>query len=101
VIFRGGDFCIQRHEVGVGWEDLKCDDAVGFVAYPGTNRVKVVRSGDQIMAYLNGQWQATVSDDTYTGPGQVGLVVGTSAGNADLRFDDYGVYPLACADQVQ
>jgi len=42
----------------------------------------------------------TVSDGTYTDAGQVGLVAGTDAGNADLRFDDYGVYPAWCADQV-
>ena len=95
-----GDYCIQRHDVGVGWQDLKCDAAVGFVPYPGTNRLKVVRSATMITAYFNGQWMATVSDGTYTDAGQVGLVAGTDAGNADLRFDHYGVYPAWCADQV-
>jgi len=50
-----GDYCIQRHDVGVGWQDLKRDAAGGFVPYPGTNRLKVVRSGTMITAYLNGQ----------------------------------------------
>jgi len=95
-----GDYCIQRHDAGVGWHELKCDAATGYIPYPGTNRLKVVRSGATITAYLNGRWLATVSDGAYTDAGQVGLVVGTDAGDADLRFDDYAVYPVSCADQV-
>jgi hypothetical protein len=100
VIIRNGSYCIQRHDAGVGWEDLKCDAASGYVPYPGTNVLKVVRDGAAITAYLNGHLMASVDDSTFSGAGQVGLVVGTSAGNADLRFDNYAVYSLACAPQV-
>jgi hypothetical protein len=73
---------------------------MGYLPYPATNRLKVVRSGATITAYLNGQWLASVSDGSYMGSLQVGLSAGTDAGNADLRFDAYGVYPVSCADQV-
>jgi predicted GH43/DUF377 family glycosyl hydrolase len=100
MVVRNGDYCIQRHDAGVGWEDLRCGAAVGYAPYPGTNTLKVVRDGAAITAYLNGGLLASVNDSTYSGEGQVGLVVGTSAGNADVRFDDYIVYPLACAPVV-
>jgi predicted GH43/DUF377 family glycosyl hydrolase len=100
MIRRDGDYCVQRHDAADGWHQLKCDEAMGYLPYPATNRLKVVRSGATITAYLNGQWLASVSDGSYMGSLQVGLSAGTDAGNADLRFDAYGVYPVSCADQV-
>jgi predicted GH43/DUF377 family glycosyl hydrolase len=96
-VSRDGSWAIQRHGSS-GYHDLAQGAAASYQPYPGTNRLKVVRSGAAIMAYLNGQWLATVSDGNYMGSLWVGLVAGTDAGNADVRFDDYAIYPVSCGD---
>jgi predicted GH43/DUF377 family glycosyl hydrolase len=97
---RDGHYCIQRHETSSGWITLSCGAAPGYLPYPATNELKVVRDGSAITAYLNGQFVATVYDNNYQGSLRVGLSAGTAAGGADLRFDDYGVYPLGCSDLI-
>jgi len=97
---RSGSYCIQRHGTSSGWADLRCGTATGYLPYPAANRLKVARNGPAITAYLNGQFLATVSDSSYLGSLGVGLSVGSGAGSADFRFDDYGIYPASCADQV-
>jgi hypothetical protein len=97
---RNGLYCIQRHVAGSGWVDLKCDTATGYLPYPATNRLKVVRDGSAITAYINGQFLATVSDGNYLGSLRVGLSAGSGTNSADLRFDDYGIYPVSCTNEV-
>jgi hypothetical protein len=99
-VTRNGMYCIQRHVDGSGWVALKCDTATGYLPYPATNRLKVVRDGSAITAYINGQFLATVSDSNYLGSLRVGLSAGSGTNSADLRFDDYGIYPVSCSDQV-
>lgn len=97
---RDGSYCIQRHAATSGWVTLKCGHATGYLPYPATNRLKVVRNGSAITAYINGQFLATVFDSNYVGSLRVGLSAGSGTSSADLRFDDYGIYPVSCNDQV-
>jgi hypothetical protein len=97
---RDGFYCIQRHVATSGWVTLNCGTATGYLPYPATNRLKVVRNGSAITAYINGQFLATVFDSNYVGSLRVGLSAGSGTHSADLRFDDYGIYPVGCNDQV-
>jgi hypothetical protein len=99
-VARDGMYCIQRHVATSGWVDLSCDAATGYLPYPSTNQLKVVRNGSAITAYINGQFLATVFDSNYVGSLRVGLSAGSGTHSADLRFDDYGIYPLSCNDEV-
>ncbi len=99
---RRGYYFIQRHTAGVaGWQTLSSGPAGSFLPYPATNRLKLVRNGASISAYLNGQPLATISDNTYIGSLRVGLSAGSSASNEDLRFDNFAIYSLRCAAQAQ
>jgi hypothetical protein len=102
VVQRNDRYCIRRHNSSSGWTDLSCATAAGFLAYPASNNhLKLVRNGSGITAYINGQFLATVSDSTYLGSLRVGLTAAAyTINNADVRFDNYGIYPLACSDQV-
>ena len=100
VVQRNGLYCIQRHVAGSGWVGLECGAATGYLPYPATNRLKVVRDGSTIAASINGQLLATVSDSSYLGSLRVGLSAGSGTNSADLRFDDYGIYSVSCREQV-
>ncbi len=100
MIRRDSGYCIQRSDQNSGWTDLQCGTAASYLPYPAANHLKVVRNGAAIAGYANGQLVGSVTDSTYLGSLRVGLDAGTSAGNADLRFDNYGIYPLSCSDKV-
>ena len=94
-----GYYCIQRHDEGSGWTSLKCDPAAGYAAYPASNRLKVIRNGSAITGYVNGHLAATVTDNTFTGSLRFGLSAGAAVKGADMRFDNYAIYSVACGGQ--
>jgi Zn-dependent metalloprotease len=60
-----------------------------------TNRLRAIRSGSQISVYVNGQFLATVNDNTFTGVLRVGLAAESfSEPNVDVRFDNFIACPL-------
>ena len=67
---------------------------------PGTasNHIRIDREGDSIKAYANGQLLASVTDGTYVGDRNLGLVVFSysSAPNIDIRFDNFTVNSPGC-----
>jgi len=96
---RNGGYCIQRHVAQSGWDNLICGAAPGYQPFPASNHMELLRHGEGITAYLNGEYVATVFDGHNLGNLHVGLSAGTAVGNADLRFDDYLVLPLqGCID---
>jgi hypothetical protein len=100
-VYRDGYSELLRHDHVGGWNVLAEGWAAGFAPYPASNRLKILRSGSTISAYVNDQPVATVTDSTYTGWRYVGVYAGTNtAANADIRFDDYGIYPVGCVGQV-
>jgi hypothetical protein len=61
------------------------------------NRLKIKRDGALIEAYANGALLASVSDGSYTGMRNVGLIVFTyDVPNVDVMFDNFGLYPVTC-----
>jgi hypothetical protein len=67
---------------------------------PGTasNHIRIDRGGDSIKAYANGHLLASVTDGTYVGDRNLGLVVFSSsaAPNIDIRFDNFTVNSPGC-----
>jgi len=61
------------------------------------NQLKIKRDGALIEAYANGALLASVSDGSYTGMREVGLIVFTyDVPNVDVMFDNFVVYPVTC-----
>jgi C1A family cysteine protease len=55
-----------------------------------SNHLCIVRSGDQIKAYINGQFVATVRNDSLMGLLRTGLIVGAGdTADVDVRFDNF------------
>ena len=100
VLTAGGFWAIQRRDGNSPWTALNSGTATGYLPYPATNRLKVVRAGSSITGYVNGVLAGTANDGTYTGSLRVGLSAGATYAGADVRFDNYGVYSAACAGQV-
>jgi hypothetical protein len=96
-IYADGSYEIWRRDSSNVWEtlwyDFSDDIKMGLVA----NRLKVVRQGNSISLYVNGNLIKTVSDNTYTGAGQLGFIVSSYDDDPfEVRFDDFTVYPLPC-----
>ncbi len=65
-----------------------------------TNRLRVVRVGQEIRAFINGHHIITVPDDTIMGSLRVGLVAGaTDLPNVDVRFDNFYAAPYASGSE--
>lgn len=55
-----------------------------------SNHLRIVRSGDQIKAYINGQFVTTARDDSLMGLLRAGLIVGAGdTPNVDVRLDNF------------
>ena len=67
--------------------------ASGFSSHIHTvtasNRLEVERNGSQIKAYANDQLLTSISDSSYTGLSQVGLLVSSYGSPVDVRFDNF------------
>jgi hypothetical protein len=96
-IFPNGTYEIWRGGYGASWRRLTNGSSGSINTGTAPNRLKVERNGSRIRAYANGQLLTSITDGTYTGQTQVGLIV-TSYGepNVDIRFDDFTVYPVTC-----
>lgn len=85
-----------------GWTMLDNGSSVYINQGTTSNRLSVVRDGNQIKTYVNGNLLSTIQDLTYSGLRHVGLAV--SSGNQadlDVRFDNFGVFPLHCEIPTQ
>lgn len=60
------------------------------------NRLKVIRTGTTISVYANNQPLTTISDNSFTGLGRIGLIAASSNSGLDARFDDFSLYPASC-----
>ncbi len=64
-------------------------------------RLKVVREGASIAAYVNGRRLTTVNDGSFTGLRRIGLrTYAPSDGARDIRFDNFSLYPASCGVSV-
>jgi hypothetical protein len=65
-----------------------------------TNRLRVVRVGQEIRTFINGHHIITVPDNTIMGSLRVGLVAGASdLPNVDVRFDNFYAAPHASGSE--
>jgi hypothetical protein len=86
-------------EGGEDWENI-----IGWTGSPhirtgpATNRLGVVCVGSTISLYVNGEYLDTAQDRTFT-EGEIGLIVGTFAGesHALFHFDNLHVYAPAAS----
>jgi len=91
-----GWFGLWRHFSVATWTAL-IDWQPSAAIHAGTqaNRLEVVRSGDSIRLYANGQWIGETTDDAYHGSG-IGLWAQRYSGDFDGRFDNLEVYTSTC-----
>ena len=78
-----------------GWHSLTGWIQSPFI-FPGsaTNHLRLEHQGSQIKAYINNNYVHTVTDSELAGLLRVGVIVGTSDPNCDVRFDNFAVYSL-------
>ena len=92
------EYNIWKYNNG-SWTDLKDWTYSSYInGGAGSNLLKIVRNGANIMVYANNYLLTTVSDGSYTGYGRVGLYVHTwssGPGNVDVRFDNFKVCGIA------
>lgn len=88
-------------EVGPGsyWAIYKLWDVLdsGYSSYitSGMNHLKIVRQGSQIEAYVNGHLLSTVTDSSFLGSREVGLVaLAPETATAHVYFDNFVVCPV-------
>jgi PKD repeat protein len=101
VLCRTGRVVFNLHNTNGSTTWLGSTYASSAVDYPATNRLKVVRDGSEIRAYVNGEWTMTVNDSTFPGSRWFGVSAGPGEQGSDIRFDNYAVYPLYCAGLVE
>lgn len=88
-------------ELGPGnyWAIYKLWDVLdsGYSSYitSGMNHLKIVRDGSLIEAYVNGHLLSTVTDSSFLGSREVGLVaLGGDTAPVDVYFDNFAVCPV-------
>ena len=81
-----------------GWSPLRSWTSSGHInGGTGWNRLKVIRSQDDIAIYVNDQHPTTIVDGSFTGLRRIGLVAyAFGSGPIDARFDDFALYPVSC-----
>jgi uncharacterized repeat protein (TIGR01451 family) len=95
-IDRDGSYGIRKYNNGT-WTALAVDTSAHINTGMATNRLKILRDGSLIEAYVNGHHLATVSDNSYDGLRYLGLIVSTyNEPNVDVHFDGFAVYPPSC-----
>ncbi|MBP7687344.1 MAG: hypothetical protein KA765_05535 [Thermoflexales bacterium] len=100
VLISNNSVSVWRYVNGL-WYTPQNWTSSNFIA-TGTNwnRLKVVRNGTLITVYINGQQLANLDDSMFVGLGRIGLVAESGDTAADLRFDDFTLYPAECASQA-
>ena len=92
-----GNYNIWRYSSSSERTLLKWGNSPYINQSSASNAIKVKRSGSQIEVYANDHSLASLTDDTYTGLGYLGLIVDTwNFGNVDARFDNFMVETLSC-----
>jgi hypothetical protein len=83
---------------GTPWTALQDWTYSSFIATgTGWNRMKIVRDGNSIAAYVNNHYLTTVTDGSFTGFRYIGLAVySPSNASLDVRFDDFTLYTTSC-----
>jgi len=90
-------FSIWRYQWG-GWSLIHDWTASSYI-HTGTtwNRLKVIRDGESIAAYVNDQLLTTFTDSNFIGLKRIGLVAySTESKGCETRFDDFSLYPDSC-----
>jgi hypothetical protein len=87
-----GDYSIYKYRSG-SWYALQPWTSSSYInTGTSSNRLKVIRDGSQIKAYVNDHYLTTVTDSDYTGSRRVGLFARTYSGtNVDARFDNFRI----------
>ncbi len=80
-----------------GWTALKNWTSSSYIA-TGTsrNRLKVVRNGSSISVYVNNHLLTTLVNGSFTGLRRIGFAAESDDVGADIRFDDFSMYPASC-----
>jgi hypothetical protein len=90
-----GDYDISKYDDG--WTSLDFGSSNSINTGTTINRLMIKRDGSLIEAYANGELLASVSDGSYTGMRNVGLIVLTYFDPiGDVMFDNFAVYPVTC-----
>jgi hypothetical protein len=84
--------CSLSKRVNGSWTVLQSWPKLAY-ANPGNtvNRLKIVRKGAQMDAYVNGNILAEVTDSSFS-QGNIGVLVNTKEAPACARFDELKVY---------
>lgn len=91
-----GSYGIYRYDPG---KVVTLIEAPSGAILPGTatNQITVVRNGASISAYANGDLLTQLTDDTYMGSLDLGLIaISYNDPNVDILFDNFAVYSLNC-----
>jgi hypothetical protein len=91
-----GYYSIWKYDSG--WTALQDWTYSSFIATgTGWNRMKIIRDGASIAAYVNNHYLTTVTDSSFTGFRPIGVAAYSPDNSSlDVRFDDYTLYPTGC-----
>lgn len=93
VFYLDNSYTIELHD-GAAWKTLQERTPTQFLALNSgkTNSLAVRLVGTQITVYANAQELATVTDDTLTAEGEIGLgLIGNAGQKIKVAFDDFQV----------
>jgi hypothetical protein len=92
-IYPDGIYAIWNYDTG-NWTLLAEGQSGSINLGTASKRLKVERNGATIAAYANGQLLTTVSDNSFIGSREMGLVAFSyDQPGVDIRFDNFVVYP--------
>ena len=95
----GGNYLISKVS-GSTWTTLAAgtSDAIHTIVR-SVNKLTIERNGALLNAYVNDQLIANLSDSSYLGYGNLGVLANTSYNHVDMdvRFDNFAVYPVGCS----
>jgi len=96
----GNYWAVLKFDVGGIWGEV-LDSGYSSYITSGMNRLKIIRDGSLIKAYVNGHLLSTVTDSSFLGSRGVGLMAGAEdTAPVDAYFDNFWVCPVDSAPGV-